>query len=150
MGGKPISGPTTGPSGAEAFSSAPGIVTRGGLRPSTLASVSIMPPIVVSSPPSTYCSPGDALVEREQDAGHDVVAMHEVEAELGEHHHREALLGEALDQVADRRVVVGPVDASGLHDHARQPVLVDEPAGRVVGEDLGLLVVGGVAVVRVP
>ena len=45
--------------------------------------------------------------------------------------------------VAEGRVVSGAVDAAGLHDHAGQALLGDQPLGDLVGPVLGLLVVGG-------
>ena len=46
-------------------------------------------------------------------------------------------------------MVVGPVDAPGLDDHAGEPLLGDQPLGEAMRLDLGLLVVGRVAGARV-
>ena len=49
---------------------------------------------------------------------------------------------EFVQELADRGVVVGPVDAAGLDDHAGQ-ALADQSLCHLVGLVLGLLVAGG-------
>ena len=65
--------------------------------------------------------------------------------EVGEGDHRHLAGEELVDLLADRGVVVGPVDAAGLDDHAGQALLGDQPLGDLVRLVLGLLVVGGEA-----
>ena len=149
LGGWPMTLPTTGPIGVISFIRPVGIARFGAFLSATRASVSISLAHRRDLAAEDVGLAGYALVEREQDAGGDVLHVDHVHAEVGEGDHGHPAVEKVGHLLAKRRVVLGAVDPRRLDDHARQALLGDQALRDLVRLVLGLLVVGREARARV-